>query len=789
MPASRPRWTVKYLAESIAPEWAFPSDWLFWPPDVFALTSILLRQTGCYRHIISPDWPREAGWQPRAERCAMAWLEGISALLARGAPEGADGPLWRLTPDVPAPLEPVAEAPFLLDALAEIEELAPVVTVEQLRVLATPEAKRLCRNLVIAHCVADEACTGFGLLVAPATEHALAHCLANLLLTARGSLSAVSKHHGIVLPKMRTPQSGLTLRSVSHQVTFHSSEVEVMWRTVPWANIEENTINILMVPWPAEVEENTFYPLRDTFESVRYFRYDPPGEDSHARLDGVVRLVRQVNEEVGRLHMLVFPELALTKAEYEALMWKLRDARREGRIEHVPLLITGIHNRDPVFGDLNEVRLAVYFAQSWYELSQRKHHRWKIDRNQILQYCLEGRFATTRNWYEMIPVAQRRLTFLTPTGWLALCPLICEDLAQLEPVSELIRGVGPTLLTALLMDGPQLKHRWAARYASVFADDPGTAVLSLTCAGMSCRSRSLEDPDSEERKRTVALWKDQITGWKILDLKDGCGALLMTISADWTEEWTVDGRGDHQNASVFKFEGVRQYPLPGGAAAGGDGAEAGPTAQDAMRESGDRWLRDWADIRELSAATFGLDAIISLRGRHVEQISGWVLSRPAPEEEEALPARLRELIDLLRESQRDPSTVGVEAVETNWPTPQLQWAAREIRTWFAEPAATDSATAYWSELAGQAIRQLRSDTPWRDPATDLIDDADRQRLGRAIPLAILSALHSRIEKGRRRRPLPHGGVRQPGASLPNPRVLVEMAELLDRIEEALREYA
>ena len=41
----------------------------------------------------------------------------------------------------------------------------------------------------------------------------------------------------------------------------------------------------------------------------------------------------------------------------------------------------------------------------------------------------------------------------------------------------------------LLLDGPQLTSRWAARYASVLADDPGSAVMTLTSYGMVQRSR------------------------------------------------------------------------------------------------------------------------------------------------------------------------------------------------------------------------------------------------------------------------------------------------------------
>ena len=67
--------------------------------------------------------------------------------------------------------------------------------------------------------------------------------------------------------------------------------------------------------------------------------------------------------------------------------------------------------------------------------------------------------------------------------------LVCEDLAQIDDVADVLRSVGPMVLIIPLLDGPQLSSRWAARYASVLADDPGSTVLTLTSYGMARRSR------------------------------------------------------------------------------------------------------------------------------------------------------------------------------------------------------------------------------------------------------------------------------------------------------------
>src|SRR5205807_7939942 len=110
-----------------------------------------------------------------------------------------------------------------------------------------------------------------------------------------------------------------------------------------------------------------------------------------------------------------------------------------------------------------------------------------------------------RLWWEGIEIRDRRLTFFAIEDWLTLCVLICEDLARQDPVAELVRTIGPNLVIALLLDGPQLRTRWPNQYAAVPADDPGSAVLCLTSLGMTQLSRPFDRPGGS---RVIALWKD-----------------------------------------------------------------------------------------------------------------------------------------------------------------------------------------------------------------------------------------------------------------------------------------
>ena len=82
-----------------------------------------------------------------------------------------------------------------------------------------------------------------------------------------------------------------------------------------------------------------------------------------------------------------------------------------------------------------------------------------------------------------VEVPRYALQFLELGDGITIVFLVCEDLAQIDNVAEVVRSVGPTVIYTPLLNGPQLSSRWAARYASVFADDPGSAVGTLTSYG------------------------------------------------------------------------------------------------------------------------------------------------------------------------------------------------------------------------------------------------------------------------------------------------------------------
>lgn len=574
--------------------------WFEWPPDIFALSAMLLGHTGAYRRAVSPvegEWP-ESDWARIAARRADEWRKWVAA--------GSRG-------ELPASIEMYRRQ---LDRLGAVK----------IDHLYDPEEKdgrldawELCRALLELMSISDQVMRGIGVGFAPKVT---LECMeqesttvpadlssfvlqASVLLALRGSLSRLPKYRGIVLPKARTPQVGLTLRSFSNNVTFHHTEVDVAWRSFPWFNSDENTINIMIVPWPYEVRADYFAPVphpkaQSHLGPHRYFHYESRGDF----LDpgGLIRAIRAATSEVRRIHVLVFPEMALRERELAALQKALSE---ELSPQQIPMIVTGtsakfVDSAPPTgaegegsSSDLpeepdgeedlaaykvgihaagsNRVVLSLYYGERWYSVVQDKHHRWKLDGRQIEQYQLGAMLTGTRDWWEAIQITRRRLSVLAANTWLTICPLICEDLARLDPVSEVVRGVGPTLLIALLLDGPQLKERWSARYGSVFADDPGSSVLTVTSLGMSERSVrpgivSVDAlAEAKERSRVVALWKDKVN-WHEVEVKNGARAPLkiLTIGARWETEAAFDDRIDRESSAVFVYQGMSDEDLPGG---------------------------------------------------------------------------------------------------------------------------------------------------------------------------------------------------------------------------------
>jgi hypothetical protein len=428
----------------------------------------------------------------------------------------------------------------------------------------------LTRALLELNGYADEASYGIGLGVLGGADDGYGRA-ARLFLQTNGKQSfchSVDRQKARVLGKKHTPQQGLTLRSLTHNLSLCTPcEVEPQWYDLDAPRLDD-VLNLLLLPWPLEVKARDFRCVEKAADRSAprehcLFEYRPERADGAELRSKIALAVDQALQSVTRLHAIVLPELALTCEE-----WRIAE---EIAMQRGVLLIAGIIDDvdDANALPTNSCRIQMMALPSSREAAgpsaiqtappayrQTKHHRWCLDRNQVLQYDLGGQLPTPLRCWENSHIARRKIFFAELGGWLTFSVLICEDLARQDPIADVLRSVGPNLVIALLMDGPQLAARWSARYASVLADDPGTSVLTLTSLGMSVRSR--QAGTGKSGSRVVALWKDKLYGTQEIELVEGSSGCVLSLARERREEFTADGRSDGRSTEVPVFSGVFQ---------------------------------------------------------------------------------------------------------------------------------------------------------------------------------------------------------------------------------------
>jgi hypothetical protein len=176
-----------------------------------------------------------------------------------------------------------------------------------------------------------------------------------------------------------------------------------------------------------------------------------------------------------------------------------------------------------------------------------------LTRPQLQQYGLTRHLDEDKKWWEAINIRQRRVSFVNISERLSICPLICEDLARQDPIADLVRHVGPSLVIAILMDGPQLKDRWSSRYAGILSEDPGSAVLTLTSVGMVRRWSAPYRPLSN----SIALWSDD-NGPRELEIAADATGILLTVRVTARREPVADGRLELHATSRLELKDVVQ---------------------------------------------------------------------------------------------------------------------------------------------------------------------------------------------------------------------------------------
>jgi hypothetical protein len=413
--------------------------------------------------------------------------------------------------------------------------------------------------------------------------------------------SLIMNDVAVVLPKSMTASVGCTIRSMSHHLALLPSSLQVQprWKLVDQSfavtpdqgadgadhhglamrrkTDHPSTLHLLLVPYPFHIPETSFQLRGDSVQLNRHASTNAFFElrqlwlqkqadgsteksplDAASIVDGLLApLLEQAKLACGsnEIHGIVMPECALSHELANAVAALLRE-------KNIDFFITGVldpvpeqhktpsalpHNRASTFLFLKDAGSKPQGTAALLMNSQSKHHRWSLDPQQVKRYALNFPERSTvseahraKQWWEGIDISDRDLPFYAIRQGVSLAVLICEDLARTDPAMTVIRAVGPNLVIALLMDGPQLETRWPARYATVLADDPGSSVLTLTCAALVDRANWMQS----QPIRSIALWRESNGSTRELNLPAGHQGMCLTLTAQNVAQYTMDNRSD-----------------------------------------------------------------------------------------------------------------------------------------------------------------------------------------------------------------------------------------------------
>jgi hypothetical protein len=122
-------------------------------------------------------------------------------------------------------------------------------------------AWRTCEAILTLHAMADEACAGMGVAVEGLEGGGSAvRGRGRELLARTGSMARVGGPSLRVLPKVRTPAGGISLRSLARYAWCRGPGVEAVAqgaRPTDGCRRHHQPANILLLPWPLRVRETT----------------------------------------------------------------------------------------------------------------------------------------------------------------------------------------------------------------------------------------------------------------------------------------------------------------------------------------------------------------------------------------------------------------------------------------------------------------------------------------------------------------------------------------------------
>ena len=206
---------------------------------------------------------------------------------------------------------------------------------------------RMCEALLTLHAIADEACAGLGVALDRSDGKGCVYRARGRELLARtGSLARIKSCFVRVLPKLRTPANGTSLRSFSRYACVRGPTIDVRWFKLPCRRAGTDPrarhANLLLLPWPLRVRESDFRPLEGSVQRLAkepfgFFEFAP---SERLDLDLVGRVIAAARDEVDSVDVVMLPESAVDESDINDL---------EALLDRcgVIMLITGVRQRSP----------------------------------------------------------------------------------------------------------------------------------------------------------------------------------------------------------------------------------------------------------------------------------------------------------------------------------------------------------------------------------------------------------------------------------------------------------
>jgi len=591
----------------------------YWPPDAFAIAAHLVKQSGAYQYTrfdltengVADPFEIYGKNRKKLEKLGAAWAfylvvdDNVPVQTRRELADRAKKVFhWlNLTPRY---LENTCEddiQSIWRALISDDQEIIPDIAPE-----AGGKFPKWWRHAIKIMVLADQASKGIGF-----NPHSSdAESWPQFALETMGQQEqnatpetdlGVSEVHNLVsnivdsgivtvLPKSRTPRVGWTLRSLTHHLALLPArgEARAVWhqnltRPVGGGNVNQNSLNILLVPYPHNIGSDAFGTLKPATTqtdgefavSQSWLKIDNAAGEIQNHIN---RLIDDAKRDSLVVNGIVLPEMALTYEVYDTVSYGIA----KERYDDFEFFVSGLGSRPRQISNENSNHEMVYEDGNFvgtrgilkyqkeprthnittdnlrwsYSTIRNKHHRWKLDDRQARRYSVRHRLADDGAWWEGVFVGRRRLDVFQPRAGFTMTTLICEDLARIDPCQEMIRAIGPNLVIALLMDGPQTAYRWPAHYAGVLADDPGCSVLTLTSLGLVSRA-AVTDP---HQSRSIAFWKDCFGEQHELQLPPGYHGLVVSLEAKQFSEFTLDGRSDGGQAKGWRLAHVTPVKDP-----------------------------------------------------------------------------------------------------------------------------------------------------------------------------------------------------------------------------------